>query len=351
MRKIHGVAVFAALMSLGALLRADDTVILTDGTVLQGQVMQETSEQVVLSDHGVQRTLERGLVAKVEFNTSPESSASSPAADAAAADGGDTVPSAPSDEAAAPADAGDTVPALPSQDQEDYLGGVANYYQAPPDQVSGFEQEGIPYEELPVVFYVASRAQCDPDLVANLRLQGMSWADICMHFDLGPGIFYWRGLFGVDLGGPYSDIYLGFRRYPHRLWRWNLLALSDADIINCVNMRFSTDYWHCTPFEVARWRGFGHPYFWGGFYGHGRFFGRARVWSGGGHSAFRYYGGHGHYGAHGGYGGHGGGAYHSGDNVHGGGGGGGWSHGGGEGWSHDGGGGGGHGGGGQWNHN
>jgi len=268
--------------------------------------------------------------------------------DTASDDGGDNVPSAPSGEAAAPMDGGDTVPALPTQDEQDYLDGVSAYYQAPPDEVLGFEQQGIPYEELPVVFYVASRAQCDPGLVANLRLQGMSWADICMHFGLSPRIFYWRGLFSVDLGGPYSDIYLGFRRYPRSLWSWNLLAFSDADIINCVNMRFSTAYWRCTPFEVARWRGFGHPYFWGGFYVHGRFFGRGRVWNGGGHSAYGYYGGHGRYRVHGGngwHGDHGGGAYHDGYDVHGGGG----NHGGGGGWSHGGGGGGG--GGGHWNHN
>jgi hypothetical protein len=375
MRTVYRVAVFAAVLSLGGLLRADDTVILTDGTVLHGQVMEESSDQVVLSDNGVQRTLQRGLVAKVEFDTGP--SASSPAPDdssagntvpsapaASAPDSsagpvpggdGDTVPSAPSGEVAEPADGGNTVPALPTQDQQDYLDGISAYYQAPPDQVWGFVQQGIPYQELPVVFYVASRAQCDPALVVNLRLQGMSWGDICMHFGLGPGIFYWRSLWGMDLGGPYEGIYLGFRRYPHRLWRWNVLALSDAEIIDCVNMRFSTAYWGCTPFEVAQWRGFGHPYFWGGFYVHGHFFGRGRVWSGGGHSAYRYYG-HGHY--YGGHGGYGGGGFHGGFSVHGGGGGGGWNHGGG-GWSHGGGGGGGGGwnhgggggGGGQWNHN
>lgn len=317
MRKIAGMAVFAAILSVGALLRADDTVILTDGTVLQGQVMQETSDEVVLSDHGVQRTLQRGLVAKVEFNTSPASSDSSPATDSAPADGGDTVPSAPSGEVAAPSDGGDTVPALPTQDQTDYVDGVSAYYDAPSDQVWDFEQQGIPYEELPVVFYVASRAQCDPAEVVGLRLQGRSWADICRYLGLGPGIFYWRGFFSVDLGGPYSEIYFGFRRYPRDLWNWDVLSLSDSDIINCVNMRFSTAYWRCTPYEVAHWRVYGHPYFWGGFYVHGSFIGTGRVWGGyHGHGGYAYYGAsnHGGYGVHSGYGSPG---YHAGYNVHG----------------------------------
>ena len=265
MKKIRFAAVFASAMSLAFLLRADDTVLLNDGSVLKGQIMEETTDHVVLMDHGIQRTLQRSLVAKISFNTDPSAVSSSAGPD----DGGGTVPEASSGYVPLSDEGGNTVPAAPTQEQQDYATGVSNYYQIPPDQVWGFEQQGVPYEELPVVFYVARRAQCAPGEVVSMRLSGMSWSDICMHFALGPGIFYWRGVSAVNLGGPYSGIYFRFGRYQRQSWDWNVLALSDADIINCVNLRFSTAYWQQTPFQVAQWRGMGHPYFWGG-YGRGR---------------------------------------------------------------------------------
>jgi hypothetical protein len=329
-------AVFAAVLASGAGLRADDTVTLKDGSSLQGQVMEETDAQVVLMDHGVQRTLDRSLVARVDFNTSPSSDSGAPAAAPAPdspAGAGDAVPPSGAGEPAG-FDATGSGPQQPTQEQMDYANGISDYYQVDPDQVWGFEEQGIPVEELPVVFYVARRAQCAPGLVADMRLQGMSWADICMHFGLGPGIFYWNDVFAVDLGGPYDGVYWGFHRHRRDYWRWDVLALSDGDIINCVNLRFSTAYWHRTPYEVAQWRIGGHHYYWGGYSrGRGRFRQgglRVRVGVGyggpGGHGGYGVHGGayagnHGSYAVHGhnghvrnggGHGGHGGGGHASG---------------------------------------
>lgn len=307
MERIRVVVALAAVLSLGSLLKAEDTVVLNDGSVLSGEVVQDTAAQVVVMDHGVQRTLQRSLVAKVEFNTGPSQPRTVPAGGAAAqggdfsSDAGDTVPIAPAGEApppahgamAPPGDGGSSpsdgmaqgggvppagpqdgvVPIAPTLDQQEYALGVANYYQVPRDMVWGFEQQGIPYEELPVVFYVAGRARCAPGLVVSLRLGGMSWASICGHFGLGPGIFYWRNLFRADLGGPYAPIYFGFKHFPHPRWNWNLIALNDAEVVNCVNLRFQTAYWHCPPREVVRWRREGHPFFWAG-YGHRDFHGK-----------------------------------------------------------------------------
>lgn len=76
MKKICVVAAFAAVLSLGILLRAEDTVVLDDGSVLKGQVIEESSAQVVLMGQGIQRTFDRSLVAKVEYDTTPTSSQS-----------------------------------------------------------------------------------------------------------------------------------------------------------------------------------------------------------------------------------------------------------------------------------
>ncbi|MGH7442278.1 MAG: hypothetical protein ACREKE_06345 [bacterium] len=301
MKRIPMVVAMAAILALGGLLKAEDTVVLTDGTVIMGRVMEETTGHVVIMDQGVQRTLRRSLVSKVEFDTSPDPSVSNsadPSATDASQQSGDTVPSAPQaedqegsqgpstdaqDEDAPPEDAsqggaGNVVPDQADQDQQQYAAGVSGYYSVPEDEVWGYELQGIGYEELPVVFYVARRAQCAPGLVVSLRLSGMSWQAICMHFGLDPGIFYWHSLFATDLGGPYGDIYMGFHRHPHRFWTWSELGLSDAQIVDCVNLRFQTAWWHCRPYDVVRWRRMGHPFFWAGYGGRGHFNGRA--WAG-----------------------------------------------------------------------
>jgi len=304
------------ICGLGAALRADDTVTLTDGSVIKGQVLEETSDHVTLMDHGLKRTLDRSLVANVEFNSgAPAAPAASVGVSASIAGGaaggagsvgvsanvgvssgqptaandggpGNTVPVAPpspadsqaqdpgqpqgqpQDQGMAPSDQGGTVvPVGASAEQVDYAQGVSAYYGAPEYVVWGYEQQGIPYEELPVIFYIAARAHCDPGLVVNMRLQGFSFHDICWHFGLAPGIFYWRDIYGVNLGGPYEGVYFRFGRYPHSLWVWDNIALTDADIIASVNLRFTTHYWHRSPYEVAHAYVPGRPYYgvWGGY--------------------------------------------------------------------------------------
>jgi hypothetical protein len=245
---------------------------------------------VTLQDHGLKRTLDRGLVATVQFNTDANSSGATSGGQSAPASGdgqgGNTVPAAqaPSDGSGGPGGApmsggGAMVPTAPTEEQSQFASGVSDYYQVPPDDISGFVQRGLPYEELPVVFYVASRAHVAPDLVVSMRLAGRPWADICAHFELGPGIFYWNDIYRANLGGPYAEPFLYFHRFPRHHWLWNTVALTDLDIINLVNLRFTVSYWHRTPYEVAHLRGLGNPFFhiWFGFgprggryYGHGR---------------------------------------------------------------------------------
>jgi hypothetical protein len=309
MNRVLGVTTVLGLLACVGMLRADDTVVLNDGTTIKGQVLEESSDKVTMNDHGLTRTFDRSMVSRVDFNTDASTSApaSAPSSDASA---GNTVPSASGDmNAAPPSGMGDTgggsVPSLPDQQQQNYALSVSDYYSVPPEQVWGLESRGISYEELPVVYYLARRAMVEPSVVVEFRSEGMPWYRVAMRLGLGPDVFYWDDVFQADLGGPYSDLYVRYHRH-WRHWYWDDLALTDMDIINLVNLRFNADYYHRPLVEVANDRIYGRPFFYIGF-NFGNTYGypwRAHYGAGYGAGFNGYY--HAHYvgaAAHGGWGG------------------------------------------------
>jgi len=120
---------------------------------------------------------------------------------------------------------------------------VGNYYQVPERDVVVVQQQALPPDEIPVVFYVAQRARVAPAVVVDLRRRGESWADIAFHFRLDPDIYYFRG------GPPYGKAY-GWKKHPPR----------DAEVIDAVNVHFLSDYHHVTPDAVWAERSGGRSY-------------------------------------------------------------------------------------------
>jgi hypothetical protein len=251
--KLLRVACCAAVLGVWtAGAKADDTIYLNDGSVIKGQVLEEGADHLTLMDHGLRRVLDRSMVTRVEFNS----------------DGGSAAAPAPEPETAAPAPAvggGDTVPSMPTQAQQDYALGVADFYGAQPEEVWGWQDRGLAVDELPVVYYLAHRAAVSPGYVVDLRYQGLPWADVCIRLGLSPDIFYWDDVFRADLGGPYSGLYFRFHRYRRAHWYWDNLLLTDRDIINLVNLRFTSDYWHRPVVEIAPGIVVGHPFFYVSF--------------------------------------------------------------------------------------
>jgi len=121
---------------------------------------------------------------------------------------------------------------------------VGNYYQVPEHDVVVVQQQALPPDEIPVVFYVAQRARVAPAVVADLRRRGESWADIAFHFRLDPDIYYFRG------GPPYGKAYGYWKKHPPR----------DAEVIDAVNVHFLSDYHHVTPDAVWAERSGGRSY-------------------------------------------------------------------------------------------
>ncbi len=113
-------------------------------------------------------------------------------------------------------------------------------------------------EELPVVFFIAARARVEPEAVIQLRLKGMSWWDISLHFKLSPEVFF-VPVTVVHIGPPYGRAYGYYRQFREKK-SWGQAVLSDVEIVDLVNLRFISDYHKIPPERVIEMRGRGEKF-------------------------------------------------------------------------------------------
>lgn len=126
---------------------------------------------------------------------------------------------------------------------------VGQNYSIPQHQVVYIHELRIPDEELPVVFFIADEAGVSPEEVANLRLEGYTWMDITLYYDLSPSIYY--VVLDGDPGLEYGRAYSYWRR-PRA--QWNHIRFHDEDIVKMVNLRFVSNHYGVRPDEVVRLR-------------------------------------------------------------------------------------------------
>ena len=138
----------------------------------------------------------------------------------------------------------------------EYFTAIGRYQGVADKDVLFIQKRGIPDEQIPVVMFIASRANVRPEVIMDLRRQGRSWADIALNFGLGADAFY------VQVDGPvYGRVYGRLYSYFNRpLNMWNQIRLSDDDIVNFVNLRFMSDHYGYRPDEVIRMRETGKSY-------------------------------------------------------------------------------------------
>lgn len=127
---------------------------------------------------------------------------------------------------------------------------IGEHYKVPEKEIVIVREKKIPDEDLPVVFFLAQRADVSPDVIIKLRLGGKSWMEISAHFGLTAEIFY------VPLkrspGPPFGKAYGHFKKKKRNKWR--TIYLSDADIVNFVNLRFISEHYGYSPDEVIKMR-------------------------------------------------------------------------------------------------
>jgi hypothetical protein len=131
---------------------------------------------------------------------------------------------------------------------------VGDYYRVPEPTVVAISNRRIPDDEVPVALFIAGRAHVDPSVVVDLRLSGLGWWDISVRY----GIFadaYYVPVKAVKLGPPYGHAYGYYRNKPKS--KWKAIKLSNADVVNLVNLRFMSDYHGIAPETVMQKRGGG----------------------------------------------------------------------------------------------
>jgi hypothetical protein len=130
---------------------------------------------------------------------------------------------------------------------------IGDYYDVPEREVVVVHDRGIDDDELPVVFFLAREAHVPPEVIVDMRIRGMSWWDISLHYGIGPEIYYVPVPVYVERHYPHGHAYGYYRDYRRRE-DWRRIHLNDRDIVNQVNLRFMKDHYRYEPDRVMRYR-------------------------------------------------------------------------------------------------
>lgn len=145
-----------------------------------------------------------------------------------------------------------------SEGVQNFYLGLSEYNNVPVTQITAIRNNGIPDEELPVVFFMAQKAGVSPEKIIAWRIRKhLSWMAIAGRLSLSPEVFY-VPVEGPVNGGIYGRTY-GYFDIRHKS-RWNRIKLMDADIINFVNLRFMSEHYGYRPEEIIRLRESGKPF-------------------------------------------------------------------------------------------
>jgi hypothetical protein len=133
---------------------------------------------------------------------------------------------------------------------------VGEYYKVPEREVVVVHDRGIHDEELPVVFFLSGRAHGSPEVIVDLRMRGMSWMDITLHYGLSPDIYY---VPVREYHEPHGHAWGYYKKHP-RHEDWRRIDLGDRDIVDQVNLRFISDHYKYSPDRVMKYRNEGRSY-------------------------------------------------------------------------------------------
>ncbi|UCD17583.1 MAG: hypothetical protein JSV44_01390 [Candidatus Zixiibacteriota bacterium] len=133
---------------------------------------------------------------------------------------------------------------------------IGEHFNVEEKKVVVVREAKIPDEDLPVVFFLASRAGISPDIIVKMRLGGKSWMDISLHFGLTAGVFYVpvKG----NPGPPYGKAYGHFKNRKKE--QWGSVRLTDVEIADFVNLRFISERYGYSPDEVIKLRSSGKSF-------------------------------------------------------------------------------------------
>jgi hypothetical protein len=134
---------------------------------------------------------------------------------------------------------------------EEFHLAIGEFYTVPQKEVTVVREKGVPEDELPVVFYIAARANVTPQAVISLRLKGISWMDISLHFGLGADIYYVETR--EDIGPPYGKALGHFKNHQRK--EWNQIKFTDSEITALVNLKFLSEHYGYSPAQIGKMSG------------------------------------------------------------------------------------------------
>jgi len=133
----------------------------------------------------------------------------------------------------------------------DFHVAVANYYHVPEREVIVIRERRIPDDEIPVALFIARHAGVPWGRVVDMRLRGDSWWNISVRLGVSPDVYYVP--VAVVSGPPYGRA-LGHYKKKHRK-EWRTIVLTDADVVNLVELRFLSEHYRVAPERIIELRG------------------------------------------------------------------------------------------------
>lgn len=127
---------------------------------------------------------------------------------------------------------------------------VSKHYNVSDNAIQLTRKRNISDDELPVVFYLAYKANVAPLVIIKLRNSGKSWFSIAQKYGFNAGLFYVP--VKKSYGPPYGKAYGYYKnRGKHE---WHTIRLADKDVVNLVNLRFLSDHHGYSPDEIMEMR-------------------------------------------------------------------------------------------------
>ena len=133
----------------------------------------------------------------------------------------------------------------------DFHVAVANYYHVPEREVIVIRERRIPDDEIPVALFIARHAGVPWGRVVDMRLRGDSWWNISVRLGVSPEVYYVP--VAVVSGPPYGRA-LGHYKKKHKK-EWRTIVLTDADVVNLVELRFLSEHYRVAPERIIELRG------------------------------------------------------------------------------------------------
>lgn len=130
---------------------------------------------------------------------------------------------------------------------------VTNDHFAPPEREATVlvRRCAHPQDDYPVILFLSHAAGVPAGKVLDLRLQGMSWADVMFRLRIGPDVLFAR--IDGDPGPPYGKAWGHYKN--HR--KGARIAMTDGDIIGLTKLQIAARYYGLSPKTILSERGKG----------------------------------------------------------------------------------------------